>query len=105
MKLGSSEVLDEADVDPGTRSEDGDSLPQRLPMVIFELCINTNGRFFEMRQLVQSRKEMAPCSETWPDQDIRTSIIRHQNSFDFHKFSYYHHLYECVWLRPTLSRS
>lgn len=37
MKLGSSEVLDDADVDPGTRPEDGDSLPQRLPIVIVEL--------------------------------------------------------------------
>lgn len=37
MKVGSSEVLDEADVDPRTRPEDGDSLSQRFPIAIFEL--------------------------------------------------------------------
>lgn len=50
MKPGSSEVLDEADVDPGTRPEDGDSLPQRLPMVIIELFTPTRDAIEEMEE-------------------------------------------------------
>lgn len=48
MKPGSSEVLDETDVDPGTRPEDGDSLPQRLPMVIIKILTPTRGVMEEM---------------------------------------------------------